>query len=363
MTAQIPQKHRLDPLLRLWLECIVLRSKERLVVLAESLASESWSELLLLAQAHGVLPLLYELPEIERFCAEKGVDCQVIRSAAARTALLDQLHLDLLHDVDQRLQVLNLPVLVIKGAALTKTHYHNAGSRPRVDTDLFLEPKNRGLWHALMQELGFSAVPSNFSSVVLPERSYQKQVAGAYLQLDVHWFLSSRPLLGKKLVFSTLYDAGLAFGTAKSLRMPRAIDALLIAVVHRLGHHRAQERYIWLYDIYLIWSKFDAGERNEALRAAETLGLATLVYEALQSTSTLFPFAAGLPEPPRVNEVAAQLLNHAQSTFGFDWKHANWRERWLLLKERFWAEPSYLRQRYQASSAPVWLLQLRRWFS
>lgn len=363
MTALNQHENRLDPLLRLWLECIVVPAAPSFRALSASLDAQDWPELLELAQGHGVLPLLQEMPEIDRICREKSLDCQPIRAAFARCALLDRLHRELLLQLDQCLQNYDLPVLVVKGAALTLTHYRSTGLRPRVDTDLFIEAKNRGRLDLVMAELGFTAVPSNFSTLVLPERSYQKQVAGAYLQLDVHWSLSSRPFLGKKLPFSRLYSAGVAFAEAKLLRMPRAIDALLVAVVHRLGHHRDHERYIWLYDIYLLWSALDAPARAYALEKAKDQGLAEILSEALRTSALIFPFSEPLSLPPRQTDVAAQLLARERSALAFDLRHATWRERFLILWERIWAEPEYLRHRYNSSSAPIWVLQLRRWFS
>lgn len=363
MTAQYPRENPTDALLRRYLACLVAPTPERLADLGNLVKPGQWLALLAQAQAHGVLPLLHELPEIDQFCQINSLDSQPIRAELAKTALLDRMHLEVLHQLDRQLRVYDVPVLVIKGAALSLTHYRSPGTRPRVDTDLFIDAKDRVRWHALMREMGFSAVPSNFSSLVLPERSYAKKVAGAFVQLDVHWSVSSRPLLGKALRFSTLYDAGLAFDQARRLRMPRPIDALLVAIVHRLGHHRDHERYIWLYDIYLLWSVLSADERAEAIACAASLGLVAILSEALSATAAIFPMAAPQLDLPTRKEAAAKLLISHKSLLFFDLQHADWSERWLLLWQRLWAEPHYLRHRYDATRAPLCLLQLRRWLS
>lgn len=362
MTALTTEKNSTDALLRLWLRGAIARDSTLCAELENTLVSRDWPALAMHAQAHGVLPLLYELPDIERFCAEKSINSQTIRAACGRTALLDRLHRELLLRLDEQLQALDLPVLVVKGAALSTTHYRNPGLRPRVDTDLFIRAKDRGRWDELMKTMGFTGVPSNFSPLVLPERVYQIQLAGAYLQLDVHWSLSSRPMLGKKLDFSALYGAGAAFEQARCLRMPSAIDALFLAVVHRLGHHRDQERYIWLFDLYLLWSAMDEPMRERALHRGRMLGLLGVLVEALAASANLFPFNVPNVQIPS-NEAATALLDKARSAVWFDVKHADWSERWALLRERLWAEPGYLRNRFKNSNAPLWYLQLRRWFS
>ena len=54
-------------------------------------------------------------------------------------------------------------------------------------------------------------------------------------------------------------------------------------------------------------------------------------------------------------------MNDKLSEFAFDWRFASWRERYALVKQRVWAEPDYLRSRFNAKHSPIGWLQVRRW--
>ena len=319
------------------------------------------------ARAHGVLALLGHWPHTQSALLGHTKHMQSVRAEHARTALLDALHRTALNDLSGVFANAAIPGLVIKGAALALSHYSSPGLRPRVDTDLFIEPSKQLLAHQILLDTNWQPLASNFSAVVLPERTYQKRFSGALISLDLHWALSARPILARALPFDTLYANSVAFDAPGHWQMPCSVDALLIAAVHRIGHHRDQERYIWLYDVHLLWQVMTPTEQETTLSRAETLGLCAILYDALASCQVLFHsniFAAQLTRLQSAkNDPGAALINHSGSDFAFDWRFASWRERYALVKQRVWAEPEYLRTRFNAKHAPLSWLQLRRWFA
>ncbi len=319
------------------------------------------------ARTHGVLALLGHWPQTQAALFNHADYTQIVRAEHAKTLLLDVLHCAALEELSQTFAVSTIRGLVIKGAALARSHYPSPGLRPRVDTDLFIEPTRFADAHEILVAANWQPVASNFSAVVLPERTYQKRFSGALISLDVHWALSSRPLLARALPFESLYTGSVAFDGAGHWRMPCAVDALLIAAVHRIGHHRDQERFIWLYDVHLLWQAMSSVQQEQTLVRAEQAGLCAILLDALVASQALFHTEISPDQLTRLqsikSEPGAVLLNEKLSDFAFDWRFAGWRERYALVKQRVWAEPDYLRSRFNAKSGSIVALQVRRWLS
>jgi len=319
------------------------------------------------ARVHGVLALLGYWQHTQSTLLGHASHTQSVHAEHAKTVLLDALHRTALAELSQALASAEIRGLIIKGAALAHSHYPSPGLRPRVDTDLFIEPAQQLQAHQILLDSGWRTVASNFSAVVLPERTYQKNFSGAVISLDLHWALSSRPLLARALPFATLYSDSVAFDSAGHWRMPSAVDALLIAAVHRIGHHRDQERFIWLYDVHLLWQAMTPMQQEQTLDRAEQSQLCAILWDALAASQALFRTEISPAQIARLqsakNEPGAALLNENLSDFAFDWRFAGWRERYALIKQRVWAEPEYLRSRFNAKHAPIVALQVRRWLS
>ena len=332
---------------------------------APQFTTHELATLLIEARANGVLALLGHWPQTQAALLANTEHAQTARTEHARTAMVDALHRVALVELGDTFAVAAIPGLVIKGAALALSHYPSPGLRPRVDTDLLIEPAHQARAHQLLLNAHWQPLASNFSALVLPERTYQKRMSGALISLDLHWALSSRPLLARTLPFATLAKASVAFDGSTHWRMPCAVDALLIAALHRIGHHRDQERFIWLYDMHLLWQAMTSLEQDQAVRRAEQAGLCAILNDALLPSQALFNTEisdALRTRLQRVNaEPSASLLSDELSDFAFDWRFASWRERYALVKQRLWAQPEYLRSRFNAQGTPIGWLQLRRW--
>ena len=317
------------------------------------------------ARVHGVLALLGYWPQTQATLHRHVDHMKSVRAEHAKTTLLDVLHRTALAELSEVFACSAIRGLVIKGAALAHSHYPSAGLRPRVDTDLFIDPSQIAQAHQILIAAHWQPVASNFSAVVLPERTYQKQFSGAVISLDVHWALSARPILARALSFESLYINSIEFDDAGHWRMPSSVDALLIAAVHRIGHHRDHERFIWLYDVHLLWQAMTPMQQEQTLGRAEKAGLCAILLDALAASQALYHTGISSGQLARLQgvkkEPSAALLTEKLSDFAFDWRFASWRERYALVKQRVWAEPEYLRIRFNAKRAPISWLQFRRW--
>jgi hypothetical protein len=322
------------------------------------------------ARRHGIFALLgfwQELNAKTNAAVLSAIQRKEMRSELAKTTLLDRIHRDALAELANPLAELGVRALIVKGAALALSHYPLPGLRPRVDTDVLIATDDADKVHACLQQNGYAPLPSNFSATVLPERCYRKQISGAWVTLDLHWALSSRPILARALTFADLLNDSVSFDQSHFWRMPNPMHALLIAVVHRIGHHREQERYIWLYDVHLLWQAMSLETQKKCIARAQQLKLCALLQEALLSTQKIFATEISASQQqaltPTQEEASADLLQSHLSEFAFDWRNASVKERIALLTNRLWAQPEYLRQRFNAPRAPIMWLQLRRWLS
>ena len=69
---------------------------------------------------------------------------------------------------------------------------------------------------------------------------------------------------------------------------PRAVDALLLACVHPVMHHRNVERVLWIYDVHLLASMLSAEELDELVWLARTKKVAGVCAHQLRLAQTAF---------------------------------------------------------------------------
>jgi Uncharacterised nucleotidyltransferase len=83
------------------------------------------------------------------------------------------------------------------------------------------------------------------------------------------------------------------------------VDALLLACIHPVMHHRNEERLLWVYDIHLLAARLTLVEFEELVRLARTKKVAEVCARGLQLAEAMF----GTPVP---RQVLAELDHHGQ---------------------------------------------------
>jgi Uncharacterised nucleotidyltransferase len=305
------------------------------------------------ARRAGVLALL--MPD--------GAFAKAARAEFARNHLLDQAHQRALEPIARSFKQ---PMLLIKGAHLAHALYADPGFRPRTDTDLWIDRADRQALHEVLLALGWHPASSNFGELELPERSYRHERFGLSVSLDVHWGISARPAIARALQFPRVWQRAEP-SVIRGFFQPSNSHALLIASQHLFGHHRHEQRAIWLVDAILLWRAMDAEIRTACLNDAQTLGMEALVLAALERAHRLLSrtwderLAARL-KVACVREPLAALIEEEKPLWWIDWHSSTWRERAVKLKEKVFAEPEYLRARFSAPKQVLIWLQLRRWW-
>ena len=117
---------------------------------------------------------------------------------------------------------------------------------------------------------------------------------------DVHWKISTQPIFAGVLTHDELLPRTvLVPALGASAIAAGAIDALLLACVHPVMHHRNIERVLWMYDIHLIAAKLTPAQFSEFAGRAQQKRVAEICAHGLRLAQTAF----GTPIPPEVVEI------------------------------------------------------------
>ncbi len=338
-----------DPITHL---CAVLRGEPI------DLARQERRRLLATAKAHRVDRLL---------AWRTGEITDDIRAAA----ILDEVDVRELNRVLTALEMHGVVPLVVKGAALAHTHYEASWLRPRVDADLLIDRSHRPLIAGILRDLGYTQPAFISGELVMYQMPFARAHATGEMHLDVHWRIVNPQLFADLPAYDELAARAATIDVrGQSMRTPRAVDALLLACVHRAAHHDLSDDLIWLYDIHLVAERFTAEEWTDFIALAATHRVRALCADALRTARDCFHTA--LP-PDVTSQDGAHVERTERSTvylrkdltrldrLMLDLRALKPRARLRLLTEHMIPPARYISQKYDARSGLLLpLFYLRR---
>jgi hypothetical protein len=361
------------------------------LMLSESAQNVDWAafslpdarRLVELARAEGVSPLLYHRllchPEISNlppdflalFSSSLALDHY--RTAAHNTLLFNELDRILAAFAQAQ-----LPVIVLKGAALARTLYPDPALRPMGDLDLLVKPGDVAACLQIAHGLGYTE-PDPEAAAGLNQRllHHVHLRQGKNLVLELHWQL----LGGEAVQYATQADwfwgqvlplTGTAeAGNAQQLT---PLASLIYLSAHAvLQHGTGKALLIWFYDLDLLIRRSAQDiSASELWAAASALGLQGALFAALQRCQELWQ----TPIPPDwlakvpvdlggMDEILAARQNRPRTRFEqerFKLQGLSWPGRLRLLAALIFPGPAYMRWRYQPHPAWLWpLYYIYRW--
>ena len=159
------------------------------------LSAHQWTEVLALADNHGLTPLLYK--RLKQSVAQGGVPTDVWKrlrraylvSAGRGTRLFQELR-----TVLQRLRSSGVNVIGLKGAFLAEAVYGDVALRPMVDVDLLVREADLDKAQAVLIDIG--GVQQEFEDIEsrIKWRYHLPQVIVRDLAVEIHWTIA--PLIG-----------------------------------------------------------------------------------------------------------------------------------------------------------------------
>ncbi len=199
--------------------------------------------------------------------------------------------------------------VVFKGTALAYSVYPKAWLRPRSDCDLLINSKDLNAFKQMFEKLGFSQQFGISGNYVSYQQTFNRPLVGdSTLNIDLHWRISNRQCLANTYeVEDILLTSQSLTEIHSSANIPSAIDSLLIACLHRLGHHASEERIAWLYDIHLLAQSLNTSEWHTLTERAQSKQLCSITIDALRLCTQVFATRV----PNKVIETLQQTISNA----------------------------------------------------
>ena len=294
-----------------------------------------------------------------------------IRGELARFALeetaREMLRREELAGVLDALATRGVRALLLKGTALAYTVYDTPIARPRVDTDLLIDRRHQAIVRAALEERGYVAPP--YCADVFSQFEMTKtDEFGMVHVLDTHWKISTQPVFADVLTYEELWPRAVPVGALGAAAVALcAVDALLLACMHPVMHHRNDVRLLWVYDIHLLAAGLTPTELDEFARLAQAKKIAEICAHGLRLAHTMFetPFPAellaDLERQDRIEPSAEYLASERR------WHHETiaslralprFGERVRLLRRVLLPTPQYMLGAYGLRGKPLgaWLL-------
>lgn len=324
------------------------------------------------AYLHGVTSLLHDTLERSAHAPSlPGTVREALRERTLRAAAVELIRRQELQHLLELMADAGIRPILMKGTALAYSLYAQPSLRERADTDLLVHPDQRERLFQLLRAQGFRQPDAAGGELASSEAAFGKD--GSTLALDVHWRISSSPLLSGALEFEALAAQAVpvpALGV--HARAPGTADALLLAAIHRAKHHQSPfyaggvehrgDRLIWLYDLHLLAPALTGGDCAALVQRTARNRVAGLCLDALRVAREAFatPLPGGLmdaleraasaPEPSMVflrGGRRALLLAELRAL-------PRWHQRWQLLREHALPPADYMLGKYRTRRR--WLL-------
>lgn len=292
------------------------------------------------AAAHGATPLI-----AWHLRRRDDVDASALLDEARAMTMLDTVRERELERVLELLATAEVPLLVIKGAALARTHYAHSSLRPRCDTDVLIERDMAGRAARVLRDAGYTEEPGSGGEVISRQRIWTRVDAiGVRHSVDLHWALSNRQRYAYSMTFAQLWPRAVPLSDNGCIRMPCAADALLLAAIHLLAHHGGDHRLIWLYDIHLLHASLSPAELERAALLARERNV-DMAFDAALALA-LYWFGDGHYEPVSLPPPPGEIR-----TFVDDLRYTpGLRPKLRLMREHLFPPASYVLQKYSAKS-------------
>jgi hypothetical protein len=307
-----------------------------------------WSELLRLAEHHGVLPLLAR-NLIEHAPGLPPEIARSLRSAFDENARRNLWFANELVRIADQFEKKHLPAIPYKGPVLAESAYSDVALRNFGDLDFLISPADFERAKQALEELGYR--PSKEMSPAVErfwlrngyERAFDS-AAGKYL-VELQWGLLPRFYAVDLRVEDLVARSGRATLGGHELATLSAEDSLLVLCLHGAKH--LWMRLIWVCDIAETM-RTQVFEWEVVYARARNLGIVRMLGVSFWLVRTLF--GVPLPAPaqeivdgdPRVRTLGEQFAARLARSATYDFESTEY-FRWILkVRERHRDRGRYL---------------------
>jgi hypothetical protein len=249
----------------------------------------------------------------------------------------------------------------LKGAALAYAIYPTPVSRFRSDTDLMVRADDVELARRVLAARDYR-MTVHCHELFSQFEAQKEDGFGVVHVFDVHWKISTQPVFAGVSSFDELLAGAQPVpALGPNARAAGPLDALLLACVHPVMHHRNLECALWIYDVHLLASHLTASDFDEFARRAQRKKVASICAHGLRLAEAVF----GTTVPAGVLDVLAAAGQSEPSAEYLAserrWHHElvsslralpRGRDRLRLLREVLFPRPDYILGTYGVAGKP-----------
>jgi len=319
-----------------------------------------WGAVFSICQGEGISPILYKLIEKQGVFEIPSVIRDHFKAAYLLNHFRNETFLNDLKDLLGLFQKENIPIVLLKGAALLTTLYKDPALRPMDDIDLLVHEEDLEKAHHLFINAGYLLTGREYWPWWRKFGGARNYSRGSVL-VELHWNLGGPDLpLSSAEVFARAKKIVVSGAQAMTLSIE---DILLYHLYHAVYHH-AILKLIWLMDIVKIttswkeeikWERF--WEKAKALNIAPGVGLG--LREAKEVLGAYVPdeiLRETIPSPKKL----ACLINfkgesEQKGNLLTLMRIPGIKDKALFLLGANFPSPAFLRLRYHVSKKVAWL--------
>ena len=180
--------------------------------------------------------------------------------------------------------------MVFKGAALAHTHYPESWHRPRNDADVLVASGSRDAVFAVLDASGYRRRTFVSGELVMYQLPFDRtDHLSVEHSLDVHWRIANPQVVSHALSHDDLVSRSVIVHAAGyPMRVPCAVDSLLLACIHRLAHHPDYEKAVWFEDIHRLAAGLTVSEWRDFVERAAHRSVRALCLNGLKRAQERF---------------------------------------------------------------------------
>lgn len=308
---------------RLWFQA-VLRQEFRP---APDMSREQWLSWLKNIQWHGIAPLLtHFLKQAPVGTHPPHEIMQQLRQNYFQEMAIYAYRITYIRQVLNQLQAAGIDPIVLKGAALTFTHYPAPGLRPYGDLDILIPHTDYHTTRTILLQNQFITLGDKRNKMAWnqEEEFLQKtSSAGFNFLVEVHWqiapFVALMPYIPLTQIFARRHSLNIEQEFCLDTLSPA--DALIYGSQHLIYKHPNDLRLIWLYDIHCLARSISQSAWEDLVSESVAWHGRIALAEALQLAGQWFgtPYPTWItdlhhyPPPPKEQEI--YLLTHRRKTW------------------------------------------------
>jgi len=279
-------------------------------------SEDDWARFANMANAEGVAPLIHWTFKHEDI---SGIDIPTkvktkLMAAYYNTTAQNQVMFQELERILEALNDADIPVIVLKGAALAATIYPEIGLRPMGDLDLLIPRDEIKSAERTLRDLGYSNAHPELTPWISRIISHHTQLIGGpnrKVTVEMHWSLIAGDDDWRSPPNEWFWAHRKQWENRNSTFVLSPTSNLLFLAAHLVLQHGEGDAYlIWYYDLHLLITHFgDSIEWAEIEKYAREFNWARALHAAINTTRKIF----GTPLPAEFLNISSNSSDYREA--------------------------------------------------